>query len=341
MPKKKLFTAALILIVFKSFGQVGGNSYEFLNVPPNARMQSLGGTNVTSSGGDVSTFMSNPALLGSEMDKNISFSYLPYYADINLTSSSIALQIPKAGIWGASVALMNYGNFQGYGPAGEDLSGFQANEYMIAVGHSSKKGPFVLGANLKYAGSTIASYRASSVFMDLGGVYQHPQKDFKLGIAIKNVGFPITEYTKESKFNMPFDAQAGVSFKPQFMPFRFSVTLHHLYKFNVSYFDPQNAVNNNVKAPNALDKTLSHFIFATELLITKNFNLRAGFDFLRRKDLRLESHSGAAGLSFGANIKVKYFDLAFGRAYYHLAGGTNSFTLIVNLATPFKKKKTE
>ena len=85
------------------------------------------------------------------------------------------------------------------------------------------------------------------------------------------------------------------------------------------------------------DKALRHFVIGGEFLLSKNFNVRVGYNHLRRRELRTETKAGGAGLSFGAMIRIKNFELNYTRAYYHVSGATNYFTVSTSLSRWLKK----
>ena len=63
-----------------------------------------------------------------------------------------------------------------------------------------------------------------------------------------------------------------------------------------------------------------------------------GYNHMRRQEIRHETISGGAGLSLGASVRIKKFELVFTRAYYHVAGASNGFTIISNVNQVFRKK---
>ena len=76
-----LYTIGLCLlsqiIQFSCSAQLGGSTtFEYLNLPNNARSIALGGQNITSSGQDVNMFTANPALLVDSVADKVSFSYI-------------------------------------------------------------------------------------------------------------------------------------------------------------------------------------------------------------------------------------------------------------------------
>ena len=74
-----------------AFAQTGGKkSFEFLNVPNNARLAALGGVNVSLADRDINFFFSNPALVGDTLAGFASASYQFYVADIGQATFSYA-----------------------------------------------------------------------------------------------------------------------------------------------------------------------------------------------------------------------------------------------------------
>jgi hypothetical protein len=307
-----------------------GYSFQSINVPANARLVALGGKNVSSNDKDPTMFLSNPGTLNSGMDNNISFSYSPYFAKTNLLNATVTKDFKKWGTWGAGVKYLNYGTFEGYDPAGEFTGKFKASDYSLIITNAHFKNNFSFGASLKYAGSFIAGFSSSAILFDLGGMFIHPKKDFKIGLAINNIGFGLREYTNTADFSMPFDVQIGSSFKPEHMPLRFSITLHQLNKFRVVEEGDGESVSTG-------QQVLGHVVLGAEILINKNLNLRAGYNYLRRQELK-DDKAGFAGFSLGAMIRIKGIEVAYGRGFFNKTSAQNCFTLIADLNYFLKNK---
>ena len=143
---------------------------------------------------------------------------------------------------------------------------------------------------------------------------------------------------------MPLDVQLGTSFKPEHLPFRFSFTAHHLQQLDIVYLDPnqRGQLDENgeeIKPRKTLgDKIARHFVVGGELLLSKNLNVRLGYNHLQRRELRLENTSGGAGFSFGVMLRISQFQLDYTHAGYHASGGANYFTIARNLDSLFKKQ---
>jgi hypothetical protein len=279
------------------------------------------------------------------MHKHASFSFVPYYAGINYSTLAYAHNFAKAGRWGVALQYMDYGSFEETDATGAVTGSFQANDYVFTTSHSRTIGHYTLGINAKLAGSAIAEYSAYGLLFDMGGTFKHPDHDFSIGILMKNMGFALNTYTPGTRITMPFDVQLGTSFKPRFMPLRFSFTVHHLHTFDIAYDDPafntvidQNG-NQVVEKVGFADKLFRHFAFGTEILLSKAFQVQVGYNHLTRQEMKLDNQMAGAGLSFGASLQIKAFQMAYSRAYHHAAGGVSYLTLISNMGALIKKKE--
>jgi hypothetical protein len=346
MIQMRFFLTLIAILPFVVFAQLGGRTgYSFLEVPVAARQAAVGTYNVSILDRDVAMGYSNPALLNDTIDEMVSFTYQPFYADIKKTTLFGAKVLKdNKGVLSAGLNYFSYGQIEEYDASGTATGNvFSPKEYALVLGYARGFGPFSMGANLKFAHSSIETYNASAVLLDFGTLYKHPKQQLTVGLVFKNVGFNIDNYVKGEPVNTPFDIQLGATFKPEHMPVRFSLTTHHLYKFDIVYNDPSINVTVNLDGtvtPNETtftDKLLRHFAIGTELIFTKNFHARFGYNFLMRRELRLQDKSAASGLSWGFMLRVKKFDIGFTRAYYSIKGGTTYFTLGINI--PEWKKK--
>lgn len=343
---KEIFVSMALLITFlPTHSQVigGSSSFDFLTVPVNARVAGVGGVNVSSGGNDPNMILQNPAALDSAMNKRMSLNYSPYYGDVSAGSLAYAHRIKNA-LWGFGMQYVNYGSINATDASGADLGTFSSNDFMLMATRSHKINYYTLGASVKLAGSQIAGYNAFALMTDIGGTFKHPTKDFTIGLVFKNVGYAVKRYYSSTNDALPFDVQAGTSFKPEHFPIRLSITLDHLQQLNVVYNDTTiktydingNPITTKTKLS---DEIARHFVIGGEVIISKNFNLRFGYNYERRQELRLTSASGGAGFSFGFMFRVKKFEIAYTKAYYHIAGGTNFFTLAMDMSGFVKKNK--
>ena len=337
---KLLWAFGLMLVAVPVQAQFGGQrSFQFLNLPPTARVAALGAVNVSSGEGDAQMFLSNPALLDSALHHHAALTYQSLVADLNYGSLSYIRDLKGPGIWGWSLQYLNYGEFQGFDPSGTPTGTFGGSELAFTAGYARPLGPFTMGANLKLLFSGISGFNASALALDIAGAYKHPQKDLTVGLIFKNIGFVLSDFTETSDSEIPFDVQLGVSFKPQFMPFRFTLTGYNLGFVNEELLDAPGTGEGSLEELSSLDRIFRHVAIGTEILIHKNFNVRVGYNHLIRQELRLAETSGGAGFSFGFLLKIKRFELAYTRSIYHTAGGYDYFTLASDLNSFVKRKK--
>jgi len=331
---------AIVFVQALTYAQVGGNrSYEFLNIPYTARLSGLGGVNVSQVDQDVNMFLSNPALTGDTLSGYASANFLSYFADISLATFTYTREVDRVGgMLSLGVQHLGLGSIDGYDASGNLTQPFTSGETAITLNHARKAGNFRIGTNMKFVTSNIAAYRSNALLFDLGGVFVHPDKQLNIGMVIKNVGFVLSDYTEEANSKPPIDVQVGVTFKPEHMPFRFSVTA---YQFgnggeDIAYYEPLNGLQN--EEPGRFDKFARHFVIGTELLLSKNVNVRFGYNHLVRKELSLEAKSGGAGISYGFMFRVKAIEFAYSRGGYHVVGGAHQFTMAFNTNRTLSRK---
>jgi hypothetical protein len=347
--RSKIILSALTVVLFqiRLQGQIGGlNTFEYVKLPVNAYIAALGGINVSVP--SVNMVFQNPALISADMSKTISLSYLPYYAGVKNSAVGYVHEFNKIGPVAMGIQYFSSGSMNTTDETGNQTGTFSVNQYFINAATSHKIRYYTLGLNVKLAGSQIDTYSSYAFLTDVGGVFKHPSREFTIGLVVKNMGFAIKKYETGAHAEMPFDIQVGTTYKLEHMPFRVSFTAHHLHQFDIVYLDPNkkgtlDEKGEEVKPKKSFaDKLGRHFILGGEFLLGKHFSLQLGYNYLRRRELKLETSSKLAGFSFGAMIKIKSFELFYSRAYYYTGGATNNLTVNASLHTILKKKnKTE
>lgn len=344
---RKIWVSVWLFTVFLGVprvkAQIGNRTnFSFLHLPLSARQVALGGINISSYGNDASMFLANPALLTDSTHLHLSTNYYAYYADVGHSSAQFTSKIATGGTMGIGLQSLNYGTLAAYDASGNPQGNFQARDFALTTAYSHQVGVFRLGANLKLVQSQLAEYRSSGIFFDMGGAFFHPQKELVVGINLKNIGFILQRFTPTNHARMPFDAQIGASYKPAHMPFRFSLTAHHLHRFDIAYENRQPTTdifgNPVVEKVSFATKLMQHFVVGTELILGKYLHLRFGYNYWQRSSLRLPERAGFVGFSYGFALRLKSLEVGFSHATLHLAGGTNSFTVIVHTKNLFKKK---
>lgn len=341
MIKKGLF----ILFLFtgtRLLSQTGGdNVYEFLNLTHSGLVASLGGSNVSLRTTDLNIAYHNPSLLSAEMDKNLTISYVNYFAGINYGMSMYARSFQQAGNFAAGITYLNYGSFSESDESGNISGSFNAAEYaMSLIWSRSVDSVFSFGVNLKPVLSQLERYTSFGMAIDAGASYQSRNKLFSAGFVLKNIGLQITTYTGETREKLPFEIQAGVSQRLAHAPFRFSLTLRHLEKFDLTHTYDETSDPSGTTASSASgfgENMLRHMVFGAEVIPHKNFYFSAGYNYQRRREMQIESRASTVGFSWGFGINTSYLSLGFGRASYHLAAASNHINLIIRPDMLYRK----
>ena len=324
---------ATVAITSSVMAQVVRPSFAFLEVPSSAKLAGLGGVNASLFNNDVNLFLFNPALLGPTNNMNASINYVFHPATTGMSSITYAQEFEKAGLFGAGLRYFSYGVIDGYDQTGADIGSFKPNDFAFNISHSQAANNFRIGGTIKFVSSNIAGYHSSALLFDVGGLFVHPSKDFTVGMVLSNFGFTTQKFSSAQETSLPFNVQIGTSIKPEHMPIRFSITLHNLHQWDLMQPDEKDNGQNYW-----LDNTFRHFVFAAEVILSKNVNVLFGYNHLRRSELKLENAGSFSGFSIGGVIMVKAFEFVYTFAGYHVSGNTNTLTLTGNLSELIVKK---
>ncbi len=340
MIRGKIITLFLLLLCQIALAQKGGEStYSFLGLANAARVAALGGEVVSLRDGDINMVFHNPALLTYEMHNNLSLNYVNYFAGVNYGYASYAYSVSDIGNFGAGMHYVNYGTFDRTDELGNIQGTFKASEYALNLFYSRSflDSALTAGVNLKPIFSSLEQYTSFGLAVDLGVSYHLSSSLTTFGLVLKNMGAQITSYTANRE-SLPFEIQAGITQGLAHAPFRFTLTFQHLERWDLSYTLQDDDVSfsggdSETSGFDAFaDNLMRHVVLGTEFLIGKNFHVDLGYNYKRRKEMKVNSRPGMVGFSAGFGFRVSKFHFSFGRASYHLAGGTSHFSLTTNLS---------
>ena len=341
MGKRTLNIILLSIFAAGLYSQTGGdNVYEFLNLTHSGFVSSLGGTNVSIPGNNLNLAYHNPALLGPGMDKSLALNYVNYFAGINYGLALYSRSFPGTGNFAAGLTYLNYGSFTGADPSGTITGTFSASEYAFPIIYSRQiDSIFTIGVIFKPVLSHLEKYTSFGFAFDFGAAWHNHSRLLSAGLVIKNAGYQITTYAGEPRENLPFEIQAGASAKLAHAPLRFSMTLRHLEKFDLTWDYNKTSSANDINSGSSVffENVMRHIIIGTEIMPHKNFYLSAGYNYQRRKELQIDSRVSAVGFSWGFGINTSLLSFEFGRATYHLAGSSTHISLIARPDLLYKK----
>lgn len=333
------------LSLLASNAQLGGQTaFRVLDIPSSARSSALGGNYIAVQDDDINLGIFNPSLLNKEMSRQVALSYLPYMDGIKVGYVSYAHHCDSIKTtFSGTVQYVDYGTFTRRDDTGAELGEFKAGEYVFQVGAAHPiDSLFSVGANMKFITSNLDTYNATAWAADLGGVFVKKKLGLTVSGMLRNIGYQSSTYT-ENREKLPFQVQVGVTYKFKHAPFRLGLMMEQLQKWNLTYEDPNAAVQIDpttgetiVDEKNGIERALLHVVPSAEILLSKNFMLRVAYNFRRRQELVLPDKPAITGVSFGVGLRVSKIHISYAYSQLHLAGISNTFTLACRFAD-FKK----
>ena len=316
------------------------SSFSFLNTEISSRSLAMGGDLISIYDNDILLAQKTPSILNAHMNNELGFSFVDYFSDISLVSFNYAKYFKKIGCLSLGFISADYGNFSSTNEVGEQDLSFSASDQIINFGYARKINQKInLGFNINFLNSSYERYKSSSITSNISTTYYSSENNFNSTLLFKNIGRQIKGYTSLTE-KIPFEIQFGISKKLEHLPFRYSIVLNNLNKFDIGNDYSLNSFTNNESGEielvdESFAKTiLRHIIISGELnLFNDNLYLRGGFNFQRRFNMTIDSYGGLVGFSFGVGMKVSKINLSYSRSSYHLSGQLNSFSFSTNLST--------
>jgi len=337
-------TSFLFLTSATIQAQIGGKStYKFLNLPNSPRVAALGGNFVAISDNDLAVGLNNPSMISKEMHNGLSLNFVDYFADINYGFASYSRTYEKYGSFAATMQYLNYGRFTYTDETGvldENAGEFTGNEMAFVLGWGRRLDSlFSIGANLKAISSSLESYNSFGMAVDVAGSY-HARSGFTASLVARNIGRQLSTYTPGNHEPLPFEIQFGISKKLKHLPFRYSILLTNLQKWDLTYVDPAEEtvdpftgeVKTKSKAGEFADKAFRHVVIGGEFVPSRNFSFRLGYNYQRRQEMKVDSKKGTVGFSWGFGFRVSKFNFSYARSAYHLSGSPNMLSIAFNLS---------
>lgn len=336
---RKLTLLILLLSSFIARSQtLGGNSvFNFLKYSNTPQLTALGGINISQQTNDIGLSFHNPALLRESMhtQTNVSFSSFSKAVRNYHVLSGYTVEKIKTN-FALGVNYFNYGATAQTDAAGNILGEFKPADYVVQASASRKYlQKWYYGASLKFAFSSYGPYRSSGMALDAGISYADTSRLLQASLVIKNMGVQLKAYDGTIRSDMPFDLQIGVAKRLAKAPIQFSLTLHHLHRFNIRYSDSaynnENGFNEDNGKGSFADRALRHVVFATQFFISDKIEISAGYNYLRRKELNIgNAGNGLNGFSFGAGVIVKKIQIRYARSYYQANQANNQLGISIS-----------
>lgn len=339
---KNILLLLTLFVSFNSYLQTGGvNAFSFSEFTYNAKDAGLGGDFITGYNEDVNMGVLNPAHLNKEMNQSISVNQSLLAGGINFGMFNYGFNVKDVATMSAYIQYVAFGKFDRTNEIGIKEGTFSPFEMIAGVGVGKELNKRLsIGANGRVLYSQLESYNAFGMSFDFAATYRLKEKGFLLTMMAKNIGVEFISHVRDRK-NTPtrVDVQLGMAYKVPNAPFRLSILIHNLNRWDLTYNDPNQKPTKDpltgaevpVKRPGFGEKLMRHFKYQLEVLVTKNIDLRLAFDLQQRKEIALEQRPGIAGFSLGVGLNFKKFGLDYGINLYSRAGVSNVLTFRSNI----------
>lgn len=340
MQKAVLLVFALINWVSVCSQTLGGSSvFNFLKLSNTPQLTALGGINISQLTGDIGLSFHNPALLRPTMHAQVNtvFNSLPGSVKNYFAQGGYYLNKAQTTLAG-SINYFGYGTIAQTDASGNVLGDFRPSDYVLQVSAArSYASNWNYGASLKFIYSNYGAYRSSGLALDAGLTYTDSAGLWQAALVLKNMGTQLKAYNGTSKDDLPFDLQLGITKKLAKAPLSFSLSLHQLHRFDIRYndtaFNNENGYAEGAGKGHFFDKLLRHMVFSTQLFVTDNVELSAGYNYLRRKEMNTgNAGNGLNGFSIGVGILVKKIKIRYARSYYQPNQANNQFGLSISFS---------
>lgn len=316
---KKLFflTLYFIIVPLCANAQQGAKGvFKFLEIPFSTHAAALGGNTVSTIDDELSLVYHNPALLGKEMDKNMSLDYTYYINDIHIANASYCKTTKRIGTFSAGIHYMDYGNMKETSAENEILGDLSAKDILIGGFYSyDLTSRWRGGVGAKFIYSHYADYTSLGVAVDLGLSYYNPDNEFSVGFVIKNMGGQLKSYDDIYE-QIPWDVQLGFTKQLAHAPFKISATFQNMREWDFSSRNAEGKKGND----KFFNNFMKHLLLGVEFTPNKNFYAAIGYNHRRRSELKVGEKAGLTGFSAGTGIWIKSFRVGFAVAQYHVSG---------------------
>jgi len=354
-PGLKASILLLLILGWSSFvvAQRGGERiFEFVQLPTSARATALGGSQIAALTNDYGLVGGNPAMLNQQMDKTFIFQHNFYFDGIDNGYAGYAKYAKgiKSMLHGG-VHYAAYGKFVAADEMGNITGEFKAHDLSLQAGISRVLNERMSGGLLlQYIQSSLETYTSTGMMLDAGITYKSEDGLNHYALTLRSMGFQFSRYYKgDEPGKMPTDLQFGFSKRLAHVPFRISILMHDINRWDLRYKSPldedtslgfgEDMPHQQSNFAEGVDNFFRHLIFGGEIIIGKNENvmLRFAYNHQRAQELSVVNLRSLAGFSGGVGINFKAFVLDYGFAVYHQAGASKHLGIRVPLRSMKEK----
>ncbi len=323
--RKTFILATLLHSTLYLHAQESSSVFNFLTLPNSAHATALGGKNISLIEDDASLTFQNPALLSTVSSNTIGLNFLTYMRGAKSGSASYARAHKERGTWGINAQFAGYGKTQETNELGQQLGDFRPLDVALSGLYSyTLTDKLAAGVSAKFIYSGYAGYTSLAMGVDLGLNYYLEDKDFSLSAVAANLGGQLKAFG-DTYERLPFNLVVGFTKRLAHAPLRINVTMSDVTRWSSKYFY-------NPEGKSKFGRILlNHFTIGLDIVPSDRFYLAAGWDFRRAFEMKAAGSGHLAGLSVGAGIHLKRFQLGLAYARYHVSAPTFNVSLSTNL----------
>lgn len=343
--KIRLFLFVLFCSL-NAVGQVGGlHTFNYLQLPSSSFVNVLGPAADAAERNSVSNAYKNPAQLDNSLSQEFEFNHSFWFAGIQSGYVAAAKTINKS-VFAAGLQYVNYGKFEANDAYGNGTGFFTCTEYNAHLSWAKEIAPrYHFGYRTGFAASYFESDNAYAWTNTIGLLYSDTSKRLKAGLTVSNFGV-ITHHLGgkaiDPNESLPLDICVSVSKRLEHIPFTIYAAAQHLEQFYIRY--PEPIVSTTIDGSDTvgaymnkyiLDNLARHLVVGGVIHFGKSFDLQAGYNHLRRKELKNTDRAGLTGFSLGFEVKTKYARIAYSRSYFNPGMANNA----ISFRMPISKRK--
>jgi hypothetical protein len=281
---RSVVTIVFAVACFLSRGQtIGGEAiYNFLKLPSSPGLSALGGVNVSYLNEDIGLGSNNPAILNESLHSQLALSFNSFFAATKAYHLAGGLHSSKINTtFSGSVFFIDYGNIPQTDVAGNAEGKLHPTDFVVQISAAKKYlEKWQYGLSVKFIHSNYGQYTSTGLAFDAGIFFNDTANFFSAGLVAKNMGMQLSTYG-DTKEDLPFDLQAGITKRLTKAPLGFSINLQQIHQFNILYNDTTfNNENGFASTTSFLNKLFNHFVFATHIYFGKNLEVNIGYNRL-------------------------------------------------------------
>jgi len=336
-----LISVMMILLIvstqdtFAGERKIGSSAASELLIPMGARSIGMGGANLANVSGTEAIYW-NPAGLASLGGAEASFTYMTYFADMNVSYATLGYTVEDMGTFGLSLQALDIGGIEVTTIDNPEGTGEVLSPDYITLGLTFSKmmtNRILFGVNTKLISERIGNMSASAVAWDFGLQYRS-DLNIDFGVTLKNIGT-----------NLQFDG-TGIEFDSA-IPFGNPNATTRKTKADIAANELPTSLNiglayrYNINEQNMLNVTTayaSNSFFSDQVIGGMEYSfdnfvfVRAGYEApLFESDSPYETSDYQYGLTLGAGVNLdvggNVLQLNYAYRDMDLFDGNNYFTL--------------